>query len=82
MRKYFDEKETELMAVICNSCKKELLVENGILKEGCFFVDNGFGYFSSRDGEIHRFDLCEDCYNDMIAKFQIPVQIEERREYL
>ena len=38
MRVYLDEKEKELVTVICNQCKKELLVENGILKEECIHV--------------------------------------------
>ena len=41
MRKYREKelKETELNQVFCNQCGKELLVEDGILKEGCFSVD-------------------------------------------
>lgn len=62
MRTYLDQKikkkENELTAVTCNCCKKELLVENGILKEECVSFSHLFGYFSERDGEKHRFDLC------------------------
>ena len=82
MRVYLDEKEKELVTVICNQCKKELLVENGILKEECIHVTHDFGFFGQRDGETHRFDLCEDCYNKMIAKFQILVETQERKELL
>lgn len=82
MRKYLDEKKTELATVICNNCKKELLVENGILKEGCFDVNASFGYFSDKDGQIHSFDLCEECYDEMIAKFRIPVECEDAKELL
>ena len=39
MRKYLDENKMELDSVICNYCGKKLLVENGILKEGCLEVD-------------------------------------------
>lgn len=82
MRKYLDEKNDELISVFCNNCGKELLVENGILKEGCFEVDNVFGYFSKKDGQIHSFDLCEDCYDKMITGFKIPVEEREARELL
>lgn len=82
MRKYLDEKKTELCAVFCNNCEKELLVERGILKEGCLDVNASFGYFSKKDGQIHDFDLCEDCYNKMIAKFRIPVDITDASEFL
>ena len=82
MRKYLDDKKTVLAAVICNKCKKELNVKNGILKEGCFDVNAAFGYFSRKDGQLHSFDLCEDCYDKMTAEFEIPVECEESKELL
>lgn len=82
MRRYLDEKKTELAAVICNKCGKELMVENGILKEGCFDVNASFGYFSRKDGQIHSFDLCEECYDEMVAGFGIPIERMEVKELL
>ena len=41
-----------------------------------------FGYFSRKDGETHTFDLCEDCYDELIRKFRVPVEIKERQEFL
>lgn len=82
MRKFLQKKEQELTAVICNKCGKELTVEQGILREGCFHVTSVFGYFSKKDGQIHSFDLCEDCYDRMIAEFQIPVECREAKELL
>lgn len=82
MRIYADEKEQELVTVICNQCKKELNVENGILKEGCFEGKQIFGFFSKKDGQEHQFDLCEACYDKMIEKFQIPVEKKDVTELL
>lgn len=82
MRKYLDENSNELIAVVCNECGKYLLVENGILKEGCFEADAVFGYFSKKDGQIHSFDLCEECYDKIIESFAIPVKAEEINELL
>ncbi len=82
MRKYLEEGSNGLASVICNGCGKNLLVENGILKEGCFEADAVFGYFSKKDGEIHSFDLCEECYDKMIARFRIPAQRQEATELL
>jgi len=73
MRKYESGQPEELLEVICNQCGRKLLVENGYLKEGCFSADNVFGYFSSRDGERHSFDLCEKCYEKLVAQFAVPV---------
>ena len=80
MRVYLDEKRTELVTVVCNACRKELLVENGILKEECIHVEHNFGFFGSRDGECDTFDLCEDCYRKIVANFSIPVEKWERKE--
>lgn len=82
MRKYLDENNNELLCVVCNKCGKELLVENGILKEGCFETKTAFGYFSRKDGQVHSFDLCEDCYDRMVADFKVPVEEREVRELL
>lgn len=82
MRVYLDEKEIELVAVICNRCKKELLVENGILKEECIHVEHDFGFFGGKDGESHKFDLCESCYEEWINDFAIPIETWERGELL
>lgn len=75
-------KENEVEKVFCNQCGKELLVEEGILKEGCFSVDYTFDYFSNKDGYIYCFDLCETCFDRMISKFKSPVQITETKEFL
>ena len=80
MRTYLNKKENELASVVCNCCKKELLVKNGILKEECISVSHDFGFFSERDGETQEFDLCETCYNKIVARFQIPAQSKERGE--
>lgn len=72
----------KLEQVICNSCGKKLQVINGILQEGCFCIQYNFDYFSKKDGQIHRFDLCEDCYDKMTARFQVPVETEEETELL
>lgn len=82
MRKYESLEENRLSQVICNYCGKELKVENGYLKEGCFCADYVFGYFSRQDGTRHRFDLCEKCYDNMIAKFQVPVEKTDEKELL
>lgn len=82
MRTYLNENKNELAAVICNCCKKELLVKNGNLHEECVHISHDFGYFSERDGETQQFDLCEECYSKIIARFQIPVESKERMELL
>lgn len=82
MKKYYNEENLELQEMVCNKCGRRMNVRNGILKEGCFQADVVFGYFSRRDGMRHRFELCEDCYDEMIDGFAIPVEETRQQELL
>lgn len=82
MRKYENGQSKKLVHAVCNKCGRVLKVENGCLKEGCFSAEAVFGYFSRKDGTSHRFDLCEDCYDEMISQFSVPVEEEEGAELL
>lgn len=66
----------------CNKCGRKLKMEGGILKEGACEVVKEWGFFSKKDLEIHRFNLCEDCYDKITGDFVIPVDIEEMKEVL
>ena len=66
----------------CNVCGKEFKIERGILKEGVFEVNIEWGYFSSRDLEVHKFDMCECCYDKMVRSFAIPITVTKSREVL
>ncbi len=80
MRKY--KGNGELESAICNCCAKKLAVKGGIVREGALMLDHAWDYFSEKDGEVHHLDLCEDCYDQLIRGFRIPVDIEERTELL
>lgn len=79
MKKY--NQNHQLSQVICNQCGKSLHVEKGVLMDGMLEVKQNFGYFSSRDGVTHAFDLCEECYEKLIKGFQIPVEEKEEFEW-
>ena len=80
MRKYNE--HNQLVNMQCNCCKKELHVEEGIVKEGCFSVDYTWGYFSNKDGMQHKFDLCEDCYDRFVKELTIPITESENNELI
>ena len=80
MREYDEQKR--MINVQCNGCKKELRLEQGVVKEGCFHADYSWGYFSSRDGMRHQFDLCEECYNRFVEAFSIPLTEKENTELI
>ena len=64
----------------CNRCGRILKSENGILREDVFEGKKQWGYFSKRDGQIHSFLLCEDCYDAMEKKFVVPPEVTEETE--
>ncbi len=76
----YNDENNELIEVICNRCGKKLVVENGIIKEGCFVGNVVWGYFSSLDGKRHGFELCEECYHNMISNFAIPITETDETE--
>ena len=82
MRRYENEPERKLIKVVCNQCQRELKVENGYLKEGCFHADVSFGYFSHKDGTRQQFDLCEECFDKLAAQLAIPVEESQNNELM
>ena len=82
MRIYEEGNKEKLSAVICNQCGKNMKVEKGILMEGCCHIETPFSYFSRKDGQRYLFDLCDECYDKIIAEFSVPVEIREETELL
>ncbi len=68
--------------LFCNVCGKKIVVEQGILKEDMVAVSKEWGYFSKRDLEVHRFNICEDCYDKLVATFKIPIEVINKKEVL
>lgn len=66
--------------IFCNKCGKELKQQEDMIREGYFSADVIFGYFSNKDGLRHRWDLCENCYDELTGSFQIPVEENEESE--
>lgn len=66
--------------IFCNKCGKELKQQENMIREGYFSADVIFGYFSNKDGLRHRWDLCENCYDELTDSFQIPVEENEESE--
>lgn len=77
MRRYKMKETKEISNIICNQCGREINVTNGMPEEGVFSVDYAWGYFSDKDGERHSFDLCESCYDKLLASFRLPADIQE-----
>ena len=82
MRQYkiYEKEEKQIEKIICNMCKKEIEVVNGIPREDVLTVEKRWGYFSKKDNEVHRFELCEACYDKLVASFAIPLEKEQEIE--
>lgn len=66
----------------CNACGKLIMIENNLLKEDVFEAVKEWDYFSKKDLEIHRFNLCEECYDRIISSFVIPVEVNVKNEVM
>ena len=74
--------ETKKLSVVCNMCGRKLTTRGCVVEEGVVKVTADWGYFSRKDEEVHQFDLCEDCYDNLSKKFKIPVDIVRKTEML
>lgn len=74
MRRYTMKERRETETIFCNGCGKEIKIKDGVIREGLLSVEKRWGYFSDKDNEVHRFDLCEECYDRMVSQFVIPVE--------
>lgn len=74
--------EQKLVKIVCNCCGHEASADHGLLKEDFVSVDKQWGYFSDKDMQVHHFDLCEACYDQMIQSFKLPVDTDENLEPL
>lgn len=52
------------------------------MKEGFFEGSQSWNFFSEKDGEIHHWDLCESCYDELISGFRIAMETEEQVEFM
>lgn len=82
MRRYSEDNNNNVVEVKCNMCGRSIKLKNGLIVEGNMSIDYPWGYFSDKDGEIHKFDICQKCYDRIVESFVIPVDVEENKELL
>ncbi|MGB8452443.1 MAG: hypothetical protein WCD89_08930 [Anaerocolumna sp.] len=68
--------------IYCNMCGKKIVMEQGIMKEDVFEAAKEWGYFSKYDLEVHKFNICEECYDKLISTFKIPIEVVRKKEVL
>lgn len=70
--------EHKLDTVVCNACGNEIVKNANGYFQDYIHIEKQWGYFSEKDGECHTLDICEDCYNQMIKGFKVPVEKAEK----
>lgn len=68
--------------MVCNCCGKSFAVLNEIPQEDFLHIKKQWGYFSKRDGMIHEFLVCEECYEKWLENFVIPPDEKQATELL
>lgn len=75
-------KSVLLKEISCNVCGKIVPITNDVLKEDMFEAVKEWGYFSKYDVEIHKFNICESCYDAFTSSFKIPVKVVKKKEVI
>ena len=75
MKKYRKEQQDnkKIESIVCNQCGREIPMMENRMTEGVCSIEQHWGYESNKDGECHLFDLCEECYDRLVATFAIPI---------
>ena len=63
----------DIEKIICNKCGKEIIISRGVPQEDYLEVEKRWGYQSGKDNQVDCFDLCEDCYDEMVKGFKIKI---------
>lgn len=79
MTKYKTVQESKQLPekVFCNVCGNEIKFDYGLPAQDYIHVDKSWGYCSSKDNQVHSFDICESCYDRLIKTFKIKPTIIE-----
>ena len=68
------------MDKVCNKCGKVLKKINDIYREDYLEVRKDWGFFSTKDGKTYRFTICEECCENMVKSFMVPVGVSDTTE--
>ena len=68
--------------IYCNKCGNAICLEEAVEKADYVRIEKNWGYFSNKDGICQNVNICEDCYDQMIAGFKIPPSEKENTELL
>ncbi len=75
MRQYHTtvKKTKEIDKIICNRCGRSIPVIQGVPREDVLESIQALGLFLGKDNRLDEFDLCEQCYDEIISEFKIKI---------
>ncbi len=62
--------------IFCNMCGYEISKDDYGYYSSYFDTAFRWNYPSKFDNEVHSFQLCEKCYENLISNFKLPPTIE------
>jgi len=68
--------------VVCSCCGRPIAAYPCEHPEEYLHIQQRWGYFSRKDGELHRFYVCEACYDQWVAGFAVAPTVETASELL
>lgn len=66
----------KVSTIKCNCCGNEIPSDKFGYTSDYLSITKKWGYNSDFDNEKHNFDICENCYKEIISKFKIPITID------
>ena len=64
-------KQDKLDKIFCNICGREVLKNKFGRFEDYLSINKIWEYDSEFDGSMHSFDICQDCYKNLLANMKI-----------
>lgn len=62
--------KNQVERVICNCCGQDIKKDRFGQLEDYVTIKKNWGYNSAFDGQVHDYDICNECYRDWINKFK------------
>ena len=67
--------------IYCNCCGRKICKEGQRERADFLTIEKEWGYFSdNKDGQIHRMNICETCYDRFVRELAIAPDIQQATE--
>ncbi len=78
--KIFEKKivtKKQVKYILCNKCGKKINFKHKFKRQDYLDVKKNWGYHSDYDGQVHSFQICRECYKELINSFEIKPKIKK-----